>query len=74
MLSVRSKRTSRAPSLPNRALKINSGDLVCWNWYLAIKSDLDFNTMSREETDLEAFSDDLVWTARGIMHHEHVSV
>jgi hypothetical protein len=31
---VRSKRTSRAPSSPNRALKINSGDLVVCNWYL----------------------------------------
>jgi len=30
--------------------------------------------MSREETDLEAFSDDLVRTARPTMQHEYVSL
>ena len=33
MRSARSKRMSRAPSSPTRALKISPGDLVVWNSY-----------------------------------------
>jgi hypothetical protein len=65
--STRSKRTFRVPISPTRALKISSGDLVVRDSYLARKSVLAFNTASREETDLEVLSDDLVLTARGTM-------
>ena len=37
MQSTRSKRTSRAPSSPTRALKTNSGDLVVWDSYLVTR-------------------------------------
>jgi len=71
--SARSKRTSRAPSSPTRALKVNSGGLVFGDWYLARKSIVAFNAKLHENTDQDTLSEGLANTP-DTMHPEHISL